>query len=47
MRQEDKIGCVEVGGKEADLIMLGRNIFSLSANQISKTYLKGKQVYSK
>lgn len=49
MRQEDKVGSIEVG-KEADLIVLDRNIFSLSANQISKTkviktYLKGKQVY--
>jgi predicted amidohydrolase YtcJ len=51
MRQEDKVGSIEVG-KEADLIVLDRNIFEISANLINKTkvdltYLKGKVVYKR
>jgi hypothetical protein len=45
MRQEQKVGSIEVG-KEADLIVLDRNIFEIPANQINGTkvdltYLKG------
>ncbi|MFN0174005.1 MAG: amidohydrolase [Saprospiraceae bacterium] len=51
MRQENKVGTVEVG-KEADLILLDRNIFEIPVSQISETkvdltYLKGKLVYER
>ncbi len=51
MRQENKVGTIEVG-KEADLILLDKNIFEMPANQISEikvdlTYLKGKLVYER
>ncbi|NOT36023.1 MAG: amidohydrolase [Saprospiraceae bacterium] len=51
MRQENKVGTLEVG-KEADLILLDRNIFTIPATEISETkvqstYLKGKLVYKK
>ena len=51
MRQEDKVGSIEVG-KEADLVVLDRNIFEISATQINKTkvdltYLKGKIVFKR
>lgn len=49
MRQENKVGSIEVG-KEADLIILDRNLFDISVDQIAtikvkSTYLKGKQVF--
>jgi predicted amidohydrolase YtcJ len=51
MRQEQKVGSIEVG-KEADLIVLDRNIFEIPANQINGTkvdltYLKGKVVFER
>jgi predicted amidohydrolase YtcJ len=51
MRQEGKVGSIETG-KEADLIVLDRNIFEIPASQISDTkvdltYLKGKLVYER
>ncbi|WP_299460065.1 amidohydrolase [uncultured Microscilla sp.] len=51
MRQENKVGTIEVG-KEADLIVLDRDIFSISPNtigqtQVVQTYLRGKLVYQK
>lgn len=51
MRQEDKVGTIEVG-KEADLIVLDRDIFSISPTsigqtQVTSTYLRGKLVYQK
>lgn len=51
MRQESKVGTIEVG-KEADLVVLDRNIFEIPADQISETkvdltYLKGKLVYER
>jgi predicted amidohydrolase YtcJ len=51
MRQEQKVGSIEVG-KEADLIVLDRNIFEIPANQINSTkvdltYLKGKLVHER
>jgi predicted amidohydrolase YtcJ len=51
MRQENKVGSLEVG-KEADFIILDRNIFEIPATEISETkvletYLKGKVVYEK
>ncbi|MEM7512940.1 MAG: amidohydrolase [Bacteroidota bacterium] len=49
MRQEEKVGTLEVG-KEADLIILDRNLFDISALQIrntrvNATYLRGGLVY--
>jgi predicted amidohydrolase YtcJ len=49
MRQEDKVGSIEVG-KEAVLIILDKNIFEIPATQINttkikKTYSKGKVVF--
>ena len=49
MRQEDKVGSLEVG-KEADLIILDRNIFEVEQNtihqtQVLKTLLAGKVVF--
>lgn len=51
MRQEDKVGTIEVG-KEADLIVLDRDIFSINPTsigqtQVTSTYLRGKLVYQK
>ncbi len=51
MRQEDKVGSIKVG-KEADFIILDRNIFAIPIRQISrtrvvKTYLQGKLIYEK
>lgn len=51
MRQEDKVGSIEVG-KEADFIILDRNLFDISLGQIHKvevvkTYLQGKLVYER
>ncbi|KAA3604125.1 MAG: amidohydrolase [Calditrichaeota bacterium] len=51
MRQEDKVGTLEVG-KEADFIILSQNLFEISATQISqtkvlKTYLQGEIIYGK
>lgn len=51
MRQENKVGTIEVG-KEADLVVLDRNIFEIPASQISETrvdltYLQGKLVYER
>jgi hypothetical protein len=49
MRQENKVGSIEEG-KEADLIILDKNIFDIPVTQIKSTsvkatYLKGKLVY--
>ena len=49
MRQEDKVGTIEVG-KEADLIVLDQNIFEVATTQIADTkvmmtFLQGKQIY--
>lgn len=51
MRQENKVGSLEVG-KEADIIILDRNIFEIPAAQISSiqvdaTYLKGKLIFER
>lgn len=51
MRQDGKVGSIEVG-KEADLILLDRNIFAIPASQIGDakvdlTYLKGKLVFER
>ncbi|EAY29081.1 amidohydrolase [Microscilla marina] len=51
MRQENKVGTIEIG-KEADLIVLDRDIFSISPStigqtQVVQTYLRGKLVYQK
>ena len=51
MRQEDKVGSIEVG-KEADLIILDRNLFDISPSQIrntrvNATYLRGEVVYQR
>ena len=51
MRQEDKVGTIEVG-KEADLIILDRNLFDIPVNQINQTrveatYLQGVSVYER
>jgi predicted amidohydrolase YtcJ len=51
MRQEQKVGSIEVG-KEADLIILDRNIFEIPSNQIKHTkvmatYLQGERVYQR
>ena len=51
MRQEGTVGSIEVG-KEADLIVLDKNLFTVPVNQISDTkvdltYLKGKLVYER
>lgn len=49
MRQEDKVGSIEIR-KEADLIVLDRNIFDIAPNRVGKTrvletYLSGNLVY--
>jgi predicted amidohydrolase YtcJ len=51
MRQETRVGSIEVG-KDADLILLDRNIFEIPAPQIGETmvdltYLKGKLVWER
>ena len=51
MRQEDKVGTLEVG-KEADFIVLNRNLLEMDAADISgtevlETYLRGERVYEK
>lgn len=51
MRQEDKVGSIEVG-KEADLIILDKNIFEISAfeirgTKVEATYLRGEKVYER
>ncbi|MFK7773197.1 MAG: amidohydrolase, partial [Saprospiraceae bacterium] len=51
MRQEDKVGSIEVG-KEADLIILDRNILEINATEIGgtkveATYLQGEIVFEK
>ncbi|MBL7785090.1 MAG: amidohydrolase [Chitinophagales bacterium] len=51
MRQEDIVGSLEVG-KEADFIVLDRNLFEIPTNQISQTkvdmtYLQGELVYER
>ncbi len=48
MRQEKKVGSIEVG-KEADVIILDKNIFEIPATQIKNTkvkatYLQGEKV---
>ena len=49
MPQEDKVGIIEVG-KEADLIILDRNLLETSIDQISDTkvlepYSQGELIY--
>lgn len=49
MRQEEIVGSIEVG-KEADLIILDRNLFDIPTAQISQTkvtatYLQGELIY--
>ncbi len=51
MRQETKVGSLEVG-KEADFVILDRNIFEIAADEIGKTvvletYLQGERVYKR
>ncbi len=51
MRQEQKVGSIEEG-KEADFIVLDRNIFEISANEINttqviETYLQGELIFRK
>ncbi|RKZ48613.1 MAG: amidohydrolase [Candidatus Parabeggiatoa sp. nov. 3] len=51
MRQETKVGSIEVG-KEADLIVLDKNLFeipiqSISQTQVLMTFLQGEIVYEK
>jgi len=51
MRQETKVGSIEVG-KEADLIVLDKNLFeipiqSISKTQVLMTFLQGEIVYEK
>ncbi len=51
MRQEHKVGSLEVG-KEADFILLDRNIFDIPSDQINQvkvdeTYLQGRLVYAR
>jgi hypothetical protein len=51
MRQENKVGSIEEG-KEADLIILDRNIFEIPVSEIKNTivkstYLKGELVFGK
>ena len=50
MRQEDKVGSIEVG-KEADFIILDRNLFEIQSQQVSQTqvletYLQGNLIYA-
>jgi len=51
MRHEDKVGSIEVN-KEADFILLDKNIFEINSNEIGsvnvlETYLQGKRVYER
>lgn len=51
MRQENVVGSLEVG-KEADFIILDRNIFDISADRIDQikvleTYFRGELIYEK
>jgi predicted amidohydrolase YtcJ len=51
MRQETKVGSIEVG-KEADLVVLDKNIFEvpvaqIGTTQVDLTYLRGKLVYER
>lgn len=51
MRQETKVGSLEVG-KEADFVILDRNIFEIAADEIGETvvletYLQGERVYKR
>ena len=51
MRQEDKVGSL-VAGKEADFIILDKNPFDISAEeimgiQVLETYLKGNLIYER
>lgn len=51
MRQEDKVGSLEVG-KLADFIVLDKDIFSISSNQIKNTKIvmtifNGEEIYRK
>jgi hypothetical protein len=51
MRQEDKVGSLEVG-KHADLIVLNQNLFEIPVNRINKTkvlmtFLAGELVYER
>ena len=51
MRQENLVGTIEVG-KEADLIVLDKNIFEIPVNQIDQTqvletYLQGRLVFER
>ncbi|MEM8888564.1 MAG: amidohydrolase [Bacteroidota bacterium] len=51
MRQETKVGSIEVR-KEADLIILNKNIFDISPNRISsvkvdETYLQGRRIFER
>ena len=51
MRQENRVGTIAVG-KEADLIILDRNIFEVPVGQIGQTmvlgtYLQGELVYER
>ena len=49
MRQEDKVGSLEVG-KEADFVVLSQNLFEIPSNvidqtQVISTYLRGELIY--
>ena len=51
MRQEHIVGSIEAG-KEADVILLDRNLFEIPVDQISqtvvlKTFIRGQKVYEK
>jgi predicted amidohydrolase YtcJ len=51
MRQEDKVGTIEVG-KLADLVVLDRNLFEISSSTINQTkidltMLDGEVIYSR
>ncbi len=51
MRQEDKVGSLEVG-KEADFVILDRNLFDIAPRNISRTnvyetYLRGELIYER
>ncbi|CAL2102254.1 Amidohydrolase [Tenacibaculum sp. 190130A14a] len=51
MRQEDKVGSLEVG-KLADFVVVDKNIFEIPSNQIKtakivKTVFNGKEIYKK
>ncbi len=51
MRQENKVGTIEVG-KEADLIILDKNLLEIDASEIANTkieatYLQGEKIYER